>query len=175
MSFGGQFDSSWGNVVTYSARGMAGTCSAVRSAIDRLPAVHERLQRVQIENADALTVIERYAVQGAFCYCDPPYVADTRQAGGYAHEMTDEEHEALVALLLECPAQVMVSGYAHPIYAALDEAGWNRTEFATVCHAAGRTRTSGLQGEGAAMEHQARTEVVWRNYERRDVTLTLDV
>jgi hypothetical protein len=54
-----------------------------------------------------------------------------------------------------------VSGYAHPSYERLTEAGWGRVDFETACHAAGRTRTSNLQGTGSSMKHQPRTETVW--------------
>lgn len=35
-------------------------------------------------------------------YCDPPYLLSTRAGSGqYAHEMTDEQHEQLLQLLLK--------------------------------------------------------------------------
>lgn len=168
MSFGGLHEASYGTATTHSRRGMAGTTSKLRSAIDALPEVHERLKRAQIENCDGVRVVERYAVEGAFCYCDPPYVASTRDSGKYASEMTDEQHEALIEAMLASPAKFMVSGYDHPIYHRLDEEGWQREEFETACYVAARTKSSGIQGEGAAMKSSARTEVVWRNYEGVD-------
>lgn len=140
----------------------------MRSAIDALPEVHERLKRAQIENCDGVRVVERYAVEGAFCYCDPPYVASTRDSGKYASEMTDEQHEALIEAMLASPAKFMVSGYDHPVYHRLDEEGWQREEFETACYVSARTKSSGIQGEGAATKSSPRTEVVWRNYEGVD-------
>ena len=164
QSFSGLFGRSWSTVCTASSRGMALNTSAWRSAIANLPLVHERLQRAQIESVDALTVIARYAVEGAFMYCDPPYVSTTRVAGGYVHEMTDADHAALVETLLGCPAQVMVSGYQHETYEALDGAGWWSVSFDVISYAAAKTRASGIQGEGSATEKCPRVETVWGNY-----------
>lgn len=69
----------------------------------------------------------------------------------------------LVETLLKCHGAVTLSGYDHEIYRPLEEAGWQRVEFETVCYAAGRTRASGLQGTGNAMKHAPRREVVWLN------------
>lgn len=167
MSFGGIFGNNWGSVVSAGNQRGARTCSALLSAIENLPRVHERLRRVQIENTDALSVIERYAIEGAFCYCDPPYVSSTRKAGEYAFEMTDADHEALVTTLLKSPAQIMISGYDHPIYHALDENGWNRIQFDTVCHIVHYTKDAELQDD-ESLKKPPRTEIVWRNYISRE-------
>jgi DNA adenine methylase len=55
----------------------------------------------------------------------------------------------------------VLSGYAHSVYQPLEAAGWSRVDFQTACYAAGRTRNSGLQGEGTITAKQARTESVW--------------
>jgi len=167
MSFSGSFGHSWSTAVSSTGRGMAGTTSKFTSAIDRLPEVHSRLRQAQVENTDFRTIIERYNAPGTLCYCDPPYVRSTRQpgeqSGEYKNEMDETDHRDLVALLLEYPALVMLSGYDHPIYEPLDEAGWTRYTFETACFAAGRTRASGIQGDGAALAMQTRTEIVWLN------------
>ena len=125
----------------------------------------ERLRHVQIENADALTVIDRYCTDDGFCYCDPPYVGETRVGGAvYQHEaMGNEFHASLVSALLAAPGAVLVSGYAHPVYDPLIDAGWERIDWDVVCHAAARTRATGIQGAGSATAKQPRTESVWLN------------
>ena len=95
------------------------------------------------------------------CFCDPPYVPATRKAGGYLHEMTESDHEELVQRLLRLKGMVVLSGYNHGTYAPLEIAGWQRIDFETVCHAAGRTRGTGILGEGAARSKQPRVESVW--------------
>ena len=163
QSFSGRFSAGWGSVVTQVSRGVADTCNSWNSVRGQLDAIHERLRGVQVECADWRVIIERYNAPGYLVYCDPPYVHGTRKAGEYAHEMTDDDHADLVKRLLEHPAMVMLSGYPHEAHKPLSTAGWQRDEFKTACYAAGRTRHTGLQGAGAAMAKQARTEVVWRN------------
>jgi len=160
-SFGGHFETSWGTVVSTSTRGMAETTSGWLSALDMLPRIHERLQRVQLENAPALRILERYDTPDTLFYLDPPYPTSTRKDGGYAHEMTDEDHAALVDALLNIQGKAALSCYDHPVYAPLAAAGWQRVDWQTACHVAGRTRGTGIQGDGAALKAQSRTETLW--------------
>ena len=159
MTFSGTH--AWSSVVTYTSRGMAGTVSQLLSSVDALPEVISRLQRAQIENAPALRVLERYCTPNSLAYLDPPYIASTRRSGEYACEMADIDHEALVEAILRLPGRFVLSGYAHQVYTPLEAAGWQRIDYQTACHAAGRTRASGLQGVGTIAAKQPRTESVW--------------
>jgi DNA adenine methylase len=160
-SFSGIFGSSWGYTVTKSGQGMAGSCSKWMTAIHTLPAIHERLMRVQVEHSDFRSIIKRFDTPDTLFYLDPPYIPDTRKSGGYRHEMTADDHQELVEILLSVQGKAVLSGYNHPIYKPLENAGWTRTDFQTACAAAGRTRATGIQGEGAALRMQPRTESVW--------------
>ena len=159
MTFSGTH--AWSSVVTNTCRGMAGTASRFLSSVDALPEVISRLQRAQIENAPALRVLERYTTPASLAYLDPPYVSSTRRRGGYSCEMTDTDHAELVEAILRLPGRFVLSGYAHTLYAPLEQAGWTRVDFDVACAAAGRTRNSGLQCEGAVLARQPRTESVW--------------
>lgn len=162
QSFGGTFGGSHGHSRTAVRRGMAGACSKWLSCIDRLPEVVERLKRTQILTGDALRALRCTDTQDCLAYLDPPYVHSTRLHKRYAHEMDDAAHAELVAYLLtEWTGKAVLSGYAHPLYAPLEAAGWHRFDWQTACHAAGRVKGSKLLGEGAAMATQARTESVW--------------
>ena len=161
MSFSGRFGAGWRSIVTASRRGMASTCSAWLSIVDLLPQIHARLMRVQIEHSDWRIVLDRYDTPETLFYLDPPYVSETRRSGGYAHEMTLEDHQDLVDVLLQLRGKVILSGYAHQVYDSLETSGWQRHDWQTVCSAAGRTRATGIQGEGAALAMQARTETAW--------------
>ena len=161
MSFSGRFAQSWSVVVAHSCRGMAGSCAKWLSAIQMLPLIHERFMRVQIENADFRNVLKRYDTPDTLFYCDPPYVPDTRRNGSYRHELTLDDHRELVEILLSLKGKVLLSGYAHPVYVPLEEAGWERLDFETACHAVARTRATGILGEGAAKAKQKRVESVW--------------
>lgn len=160
-SFSGLFANSWGSTVTKSSRGMAGTASRWQGILEDIPRIHQRAMRLQVEHADFRHIIPRYDTEDTFFYLDPPYVPDTRKGGWYSYELTLRDHQELVELLLAIKGKAMLSGYDHPVYAPLEAAGWSKQQFQTVCCAAGRTRASGLQGEGKVKEQQARTETVW--------------
>lgn len=107
----------------------------------------DRVRGVYIENEDALTVMKRWDAIDALHYVDPPYPASTRSSGsgaeGYAHEMTDAEHQTLAIVLGSLRGTVILSGYRCPLYDELF-AGWKRVE------------------KKALADHgQARTECLW--------------
>lgn len=58
----------------------------------------------------------------------------------------------------------MLSGYKNKIYEKLEKEGWIRFDKETVSHAAGRIRSSKLQGAGSVKEHASRVESIWINY-----------
>lgn len=174
-SFSGYFAQSWSYVFSLSTRGMAFTCSRWLSTIEGLPAVHERLMRVQIEHNDFRTILTAYDSPETLFYCDPPYVPATRKAGRYLHEMTESDHEEFVQRLLKLKGMVVLSGYNHGIYSPLDAAGWQRIDFETACYAAARTRGTGILGEGAARSKQPRVESVWLSPNCGQPKLALEV
>lgn len=84
-----------------------------------------RLKDAEIENRDALEVIERHRSSQTLIYADPPYPHSVRTQTMYGAEMSDEEHKLLLESLLTHPGQAVVSGYANELY---DEAlaDWRR-------------------------------------------------
>ena len=159
MSFGGMFGNSFGFSRESSSRGMAQCVSAWLGAIERLPEVCQRILRVIIENKDALDLIKTFDSPKTFFYLDPPYVLSTRKSGGYKHELSNEDHQSLINLLLKLKGKVMLSGYKNPIYKKLEESGWNRRDFNVQLQASGKTRST------KATTKKARVESVWMNYE----------
>lgn len=159
QSFGGMFGSSWGTGVT--------TTPVWKwiSSFDNLPKVHDRIRKVQIECCDWRDCLKRFSGPGWLAYCDPPYVAGTRKAGGYEHELKNSDHAELIETLMRYDGAVVLSGYDSPVYAPLAAAGWDLLTVEVCCSAAGRTRTSGLLGEGNVKAKQRRTECLWRNPE----------
>jgi DNA adenine methylase len=119
---------------------------------DRLTSYARRLHRVQIERLDWRECLERYDGPDTCFYLDPPYVPATRRSGGYRHELTMDDHAELVERILALRASVLVSGYDHELYRPLEDAGFERREWETVCSSAARRA-------GADMR---RTEVLWR-------------
>lgn len=153
----------WGRTFV-SAGGMAGTSNSWIMRQSMLDAWRWRLLHAQIDNRDALEVIRYWDTPEAVFYLDPPYHLDTRvNKSVYANEQDHAHHERLVETILACKGAVVLSGYDHPVYQPLVEAGWEVHRFETACSAAGRVRGSGLQGTGAAKAKVPRTEVVWRN------------
>ena len=123
----------------------------IYDAVERLPEIADRLRKVQLENNDWETVVKRYDSERTFFYMDPPYVHSTRKSGGYTHEMTDDDHERLIARICTLKGKVLISGYPNPIYDKLD---WQRTDLDASCFSA--------HGSGAETE---RIECLWRNYD----------
>lgn len=117
---------------------------------ENLAALCQRLQGVIIENKDALSVMRAHDAETTLHYIDPPYVPETRVQGNryYAHEMTVEGHEQLLAVARTMTGMVMISGYDAEVYNDM-LSGWAKTEKASRISA----------GRGT----KVRTECLWLN------------
>jgi DNA adenine methylase len=85
-------------------------------AIER---ISNRLQGVIIENQDAVAVMKQHDAPDALHYIDPPYVSQARAYGYksvYRHEMTDEQHVAMLDEIQKLKGMVVISGYSNEIY-----------------------------------------------------------
>ncbi len=136
MSFGGK-GRDWAFSIANSRRGTAAAIRRWRWGIDWLPTVHERFKDVQIECTDWRDVMSRYDGAETLFFLDPPYVPDTRVAGMYRHELTQDDHRELVSCLLSIRGMVILSGYAHKTYEPLQRAGWGRIDHPTCTHVRG--------------------------------------
>jgi len=124
---------------------------------------HDRLSRVNLECRDALEVIQYWDTPQTVFYIDPPYVPETRKdANKYHHEADIGHHQKLVEILLQIQGSAVLSGYDHPVYKPLEEAGWERREIKTFCKAAAPTRKNDLKGTGRMLAKVPRVEIVWR-------------
>ena len=117
-----------------------------------LPAIVERLAGVVIECRPAIDVMCQHDGSGTLHYVDPPYLPELRGLGNrwdpkhlYRHELTRDDHAALLEVLSGLAGMVVLSGYPDPLY---DQrlAGWRRVS--TLAYA-----------DGA----RERTEVLWLN------------
>lgn len=107
----------------------------------------ERMRGVVIERRPAVQVMQAHDGAETVHYVDPPYLPETRDKGrDYRHEMTFDEHEALLRAIMALRGSVVISGYASSLY---DDAlhGWRRVEIKT-------------RADRAA----ERTEVLWCNF-----------
>lgn len=110
----------WAHCVLTSRAGMAGAVSRWLGAVDGLPEIVQRLQRVQIENAPALEIIERYDTKDTLFYLDPPYVHESRRdTNAYGYEMSDSEHFELASMLNNIQGRAVISGYRSNLYEKL--------------------------------------------------------
>jgi len=134
-------------------RGMNEQASAWLKAVDGLPAVHARLQRVVILNRPAVEVIQSQDGPDTLFYLDPPYVPDTRSPGTVfgKFDMTEGQHEELLGVIRGVQGKVMISGYGCELYDS-KLAKWHRHEFDLPNNAA-----SGIL-------KRRMTEVIWANF-----------
>jgi DNA adenine methylase len=111
-------------------RGMNEQASAWLSAVEGLPAVHARLQKVVITRRDAIRCITSQDGPNTCFYVDAPYVLSTRSTKqAYDHEMTDDQHRELIRTLLAIEGKAVVSMYHHKIYDKLRRKhGWELIE-----------------------------------------------
>lgn len=87
---------------------------------DVIQFVCQRLKGVNIENRPAIECINYHDSEQTLFYVDPPYVPnsrDSRYAGSiYQHEMTEQDHEALLKSILDLKGMVIISGYDSDLY-----------------------------------------------------------
>lgn len=118
----------WAHCLLTSRAGMAGAVSRWLGAVEDLPLIAQRLLRVQIENAPAIEVINRYDSEETLFYCDPPYPHGSRgDSNAYAYEMTDEQHYELAETLRQVKGKVVLSGYKCELMEEL-YGDWHRIE-----------------------------------------------
>lgn len=114
--------------------------------------IAERFKYVQIEQSDALRVIETYDTPETLFYVDPPYVPETRalrwRSSAYLHDMSDDDHRRLAERLQAAKGMVVLSGYPNTLYDDL-YAGW--------------MKASTTARRDALAKHQKATEVIWMN------------
>ena len=159
----------WAHCLLTSRAGMAGAVSRWLGAVEGLPEIVQRLQRVQIENAPALEVIARYDTTKTLFYLDPPYVHRSRgDVEAYGHEMTDHDHRQLAALLHDIKGRAVLSGYRSPLYDELF-ATWHRVDAdEKLCNSSKGKRTESLwmNFEPALLHGDSKTETERRSCSR---------
>lgn len=135
---------SWRNVQTY---GGPRTATMWNYLPERIAEVCERLKDAQIENIDAMKLIERYDNENTLIYCDPPYMQGLRKKNMYRCEVSNDYHVKLLEMLKRSKSKVVLSGYDSPVYNTVLK-GWYTDTKET-------TAQMGLH----------RTEKLWLNFE----------
>jgi DNA adenine methylase len=140
----------WAHCKLTSRAGMAGAVSRWLGSVEGLSEIVQRLLRVQIENGEAIEVIQRYDSEDTLFYCDPPYPHDSRgDTNAYGYEMTNEQHCQLAEVLQAVKGKVALSGYHCRLLNDLYR-DWH-------CIEAPEKQCLSVK--------QPRTEVLWVNYE----------
>ncbi len=135
---------SWRHVQTYGGP----RCATMRNGLPEVIIKScERLKEAQIENTDALILIERYNDENTLIYLDPPYLQNLRKRNMYACEMTDEQNIEILKLIKESKSKIILSGYNNELYNK-ELSDWYTAEKKT-------TAQTGLH----------RTEKLWINFE----------
>lgn len=125
--------------------------------LEKLEAIARRFRNVQIDSQDACDCMLYWDAPDVVHYVDPPYVLSTRSDRKYyRYEMDETAHRRLVEVLLGLTGMVVLSGYDHPVYQPLVDAGWEVKSYAA--HA-----FSALVAADKGEEKPDRIEVVWRN------------
>lgn len=132
------------------------TVSKWNNALPKLYEVAYKLRQMQITNYHYADCIKKIDFPGAFFYCDPPYVKESRASyNDYKHEFTTNDHIDLADQLHNIKGRAMISGYNSILYEDLYK-DWNKVLFPVKKN---NIRSSEVQ------------EVIWMNY--RDTTFNL--
>ncbi len=133
------------------------------TTIDGLTGLHERWQRVQVESLDFRKCIKDYDTPDTLFYLDPPYVPETRKAEHYDTEMTSNDHEELIDLILSSKGKFVISGYDNQLYKKLEDSGYTRHDFEQQCRASGEGKTNQTKDRDKEQVHEnkKRIESVW--------------
>lgn len=111
--------------IRYTSRG-GSTAKRWHSAVECIPAWHERLRAMTILNRDGFELLEKLDdAEKCVIYCDPPYL---QKGFRYVHDFETEDHERLARLLHRFKrTRVVLSYYEHPALAELYP-GWSKRE-----------------------------------------------
>ena len=112
---------------------------------EMVPLFTSRLAGVCIENRSAFDLIPASDHPEALFYVDPPYPHGTRNFhsasnGQYRHELLDDEHRQLAAILRSTKGAVILSGYACEMYDVELYADWHRVQRDSTGEMAGKKR-----------------------------------
>ena len=133
-------------------RGMSKPVSDYLSAVDGLYGVHNRLSKVVVTSRDGIELIKKWDVDNTFIYSDSPYANETRSAGRYKFDFTDDMQDRYLDVLCGISsAKVLVSGYRCDRYSRLEQNGYVRIDM--------EIKTQNTNREG-----KSKIESLWRNY-----------
>src|SRR5690606_12694280 len=135
--------------------GKPGDVNAWETIITELPLIAKRLEDTNIFQKPAIEIIGACDDEDFICYCDPPYLPETRVSKeAYPLEMTTDDHIVLAETLNNYRGRVIISGYLHPLYRRLYR-GW-RCEKKSIANHSGQTN-----------KKSRRVEAIWMNFDEK--------
>lgn len=130
----------------------------LKSKIDRISYAHKRFRNVVIENRDFREILKKYDSEDTLFYLDPPYVHESRtDTNSYLFEMSVQDHNELIDMILNLKGKFILSGYDNTIYKRLEQNGMNRYHKNCKIMAANKAR-------GTVKTRRDSIEVLWTNY-----------
>lgn len=137
--------------------GMNEQVSSWLGAVEGLPEIHRRLQRVVILSREAIDVITSQDGPNTFFYLDPPYLHSERvTTKDYKYEMTASDHERLLRTLSRIKGRFALSGYPSTLY---DKYAAANSWFVD-------TKDIDNKASSASVK-EIKTECLWMNYDWR--------
>jgi DNA adenine methylase len=134
--------------------GQPGDLNAWKTMLSQLKSISERVQKTNIIHSDFRGVVKCWDEDNSLMYLDPPYLHSTRSENAtdaYEHEMTADDHIALLNLIKNARGKVAISGYYSPLYKNT-LIGWKCLKKETANHSS------------QSKSKQRRTECLWVNY-----------
>ena len=120
-----------------------------------------RVEGTGIENTNVLELIEKVNSHDTMLYLDPPYLLETRREGAaqsqYYHEMEENDHREMGALVQDYRGRVAIAGYRSDLYDNVlfpKSKGWY-----CFVRSARASDTKNSDGE------RTRVEAIWTNYD----------
>lgn len=134
--------------------GQPGVINAWETMYKQLPLLAKRVENINILNTCFKKVVKIWDNEDMLIYLDPPYLPSTRSEGAtniYAHEMSVDDHVAMLNFAKSARGKIIISGYASPLYNR-HLSGWN-------CYKKDMPNHS-----SQAKKKDRRVEVLWCNY-----------
>lgn len=134
--------------------GKPGDLNAWNTALECLPALSDRVKRVEMWSLDFQEILDNWNHPECLLYLDPPYLKETRAKGAtevYFHEMSNVDHTRMLDACLASKAKIIVSGYTSALYSEkLDN--WHCFHKDMVNHSS------------QAKTKKVKRECLWKNY-----------
>lgn len=153
---------SWGTT-RQSSRGMNEGVAKWLATMLGLPAIHQRLATVVVDQQDAVRCVQQWDTPSTLFYCDPPYVShEDYYQGGF----NEESHRRLAQTLNLIQGKAVVSYYPCKLVDELYPAArWTRIRVQTFATACGNRPRDPSGKVKTLSDCQRRTELILCNFD----------